>query len=439
MIDVVDRLLAGGHEPAMATDLKHDVAGHSLSRYARATGQLDDVVELTTYADIEEVLRSTEFEVLTSADRLATDLSAAITGDSLVTLRGTAHFDRRRLESALFRAALMREYEREVIRPRTQEVLARSLTAGGLVPADLKEIAEDVLRFGVGRLVGLDGIETDDGCARFREYYEDLDNAVRIKWARRDPKELVERGKRALQRMTTELIEPAWRRRAELVAREGGDADLPTDLITIMLRNEHHYGQWDADVYAHEIALIITASITTLTNQVCYAFQHIEEWVEQHPEDATRRTDGDFLNACLRESIRLHAGPILFRVAMSDQTLRSGVTIRAGGVVWLNIRAGSSDPSIFGADAREFRPFRERTQGALDHGLMFGVGRHTCIGKRMALGDDPDDVHALNGAGVILLRELYSAGARLDPARDRTFVPELLDVHASLPILFGAC
>jgi len=36
------------------------------------------------------------------------------------------------------------------------------------------------------------------------------------------------------------------------------------------------------------------------------------------------------------------------------------------------------------------------------------------------------------------MRALYVAGMRLDPERPRTFVPALLDVHDSSPILLTA-
>jgi hypothetical protein len=125
------------------------------------------------------------------------------------------------------------------------------------------------------------------------------------------------------------------------------------------------------------------------------------------------------------------------RKATSDQVLPSGERVPGGHYAWVVIRQASQDTGVFGADAESFNPYREISAGALPYGVEFGVGRHTCIGKRFALGDDPEDPDALNGAGVTVMRRLYEEGMRLDPGAPRTFVPELLDVHASAPIILS--
>lgn len=404
----------------------------------------DLVHVVTSFTDADFVLRSKEFAVLTAADGYGRDVQAPILGETLTRVDGPEHFQRRRIEAALFRSPAMRANEALVLRPAVDRVLAELQQKQGteIVRADLHDISEQALGEIVAALIGLDGLSTAEGRAKFDSYYQDIDNGVRITWARDDIERLAETGIRALNQLVADFVQPAAERRTWLLeAVANGDAEpdaVPTDLITLMLENHASYSGVDTSLMAREIALFITASITTLTNQLCYCVQHIEEWVKEHPEDADKRTDTHFLYRVLQESIRLHAGPVLMRKAVSAQVLPSGEHVPAGHFLWVVIRQASKDSQIFGADADSFNPRREIAAGALPYGVEFGVGRHTCIGKRFALGDDPDSPDApdaLQGAGVTVLRRLYQEGMRLDPDVARTFVPELLDVHASMPIL----
>ena len=91
----------------------------------------------------------------------------------------------------------------------------------------------------------------------------------------------------------------------------------------------------------------------------------------------------------------------------------------AGHYAWVVIRQASKDPGFFGADAESFNPYRTIAAGALPYGVEFGVGQahlHAFIGKRFALGDDPEDPDALNGAGVTVDAPALRRG---DAARSR--------------------
>lgn len=401
----------------------------------------DHVHLVTTYADADFVLRSTDFKVLTAVDGYSRDVSAPILGGSLARIDGPAHFQRRRIEAMLFRSPTLRSNEATVLRPALERIVGDLAAIPGQGPAhaDLHSISENVLGEIVAALVGLDGMDTEAGRATFDSYYQDIDNGVRISWAAENIEKLATAGLAALNRLVADFVKPAALRRTRLLEAVAlGDAepsDIPSDLITLMIEHSETFTDMDVDVMAQEIALFLTASVTTLTNQLCYCFHNIEEWVVAHPEDADRRLDGTFLSRALEESIRLHAGPVLMRRAAVDQVLPGGQLIPEGDFAWVVIRQASKDPLIFGADSDSFNPDRHVAAGALPYGVEFGIGRHTCIGKRFALGDDPNSPDALHGAGVTVLRRLYEAGMRLDPQSERTFVPELLDVHATCPII----
>jgi cytochrome P450 len=426
----------------------------TLHEYARSMSTVRHVLEkdpaaadrvhvVTSFGDADFVLRSKEFTVLTAEDGYSRDVSDPILGDTLSRVDGPAHFERRRIEAALFRSPTMRANEASVLRPALERALAElgSSQGTGALRADLHHISEQVLGEVVAALIGLDGLDTPEGRAKFDTYYQDIDNGVRITWATENIERLAAMAAAALDRLVEDFVKPAADRRARLLeAVAVGDAEpdaVPTDLITLMLEHHDSYAGIDENLMAREIALFVTASITTLTNQLCYCVHHVEEWIGERPEDEGRRTDGVFLSRALQESIRLHAGPVLMRKAASDQVLPSGEQVTGGHYAWVVIREASKDPGVFGADAESFNPFRTISAGALPYGVEFGVGRHTCIGKRFALGDDPEDPDALNGAGVTVMRRLYEEGMRLDPGAPRTFVPELLDVHASSPIILS--
>jgi cytochrome P450 len=69
----------------------------------------DRVHVVTSFADADFVLRSREFTVLTAEDGFSRDVSDPVLGDTLSRVDGPDHFERRRIEAALFRSPTMRE------------------------------------------------------------------------------------------------------------------------------------------------------------------------------------------------------------------------------------------------------------------------------------------------------------------------------------------
>ena len=80
---------------------------------------VDDMPWCTSYADVEHVFRSKDWE---QGGGGARD-SYEFIGDGLLALSGTDHFQRRRIEAALFRKPNLRHYEEHILLPVLRERL----------------------------------------------------------------------------------------------------------------------------------------------------------------------------------------------------------------------------------------------------------------------------------------------------------------------------
>lgn len=78
--------------------------------------------------------------------------------------------------------------------------------------------------------------------------------------------------------------------------------------------------------------------------------------------------------------------------------------------------------SVFGADAAQFRPQRVLPDRVPPHGLSFGGGIHTCIGRGLTVGATgrlSGQRRPRDAAGLLpqILLALYAWGLQPDPAR----------------------
>jgi cytochrome P450 len=98
----------------------------------------------------------------------------------------------------------------------------------------------------------------------------------------------------------------------------------------------------------------------------------------------------DFLNACIDESVRLHAtvpGKLVAREAECDLEM-GGATIKKGSRIWLYPASVHNDEKYY-QDAQKFCPYRllsgKRKRMINEFELVtFGTGRKRCIGEKMA-------------------------------------------------------
>jgi cytochrome P450 len=230
----------------------------------------------------------------------------------------------------------------------------------------------------------------------------------------------------ALAELDRRFLSQAIERRQHAVSRfergEIGEADLPLDVLTILLRNEDRLAL-PADVVRREIAFYLQAGAHSTANSVAHAVHEAFTWCATRPEDAARlRSDPLFLQRCVHESLRLHpASPVAWRRAQCPVRLATGLDLSSGELVVVDMQQANRDSSVFGADAEVFNPHRAVPEGVHPAGLTFGTGVHACLGKELDGGLVPkgetDPAEHLYGTVTVIVRALLDHGARPDPQR----------------------
>ncbi len=377
---------------------------------------------LRSYPDVDEVFRSRDF-VQGGGGRRD---SAPFVAHGLLSLSGDEHFERRRIESVLFRRSTLRYYETAVLAPALAAALDGCRTqrdADGVVRVELQRLLRAIIHKVSATLVGLDAVDTPEATERFIRCMNELSTGVNIEWASRDHREVIREALEYQRRFAAEFFEPSWRRREALVAEvEAGrrpESDLPQDLITVLIRNREHFAQYDPGVFIREATLFNGAATNTITLALPHVVAELDGWVREHPEDQRRLTDAEFLRLAIAETLRLHpASPFLIRRAVRAARLPSGRAIEAGEYVVLDLVSASRDPEVFGADPDRFDLRRVPLVRVRPMALGFGGGPHTCIGMGMTVGEaGSSGSDGPMGIMVYALRELYRAGLALDPDR----------------------
>jgi cytochrome P450 len=386
----------------------------------------------TSFSEAELVLRNRDLMVGMSPE------ADPVMDHVLQRLHGDEHFDRRRMESVLFRKELLARYEMESLLPALRQEMERALSLdpeSNAVPTDLLIMARTALTRQTAGLVGLDGVNGEDAANRLRVIAERLRDAAAVTWSTRDHAEVMREAVHALEELRSEFYVPSLARR-RLQSASGEDKDGAPDLLTLLLR--HHGQDWDEELWLRETALFVLASSGTLSNAISYAVVELEGWFAGHPQDRGLTGDIDFLTAAASESLRLHPSPpFLARVAVND-TIVGNTQYRAGEYLRIDLGAVNRDQAVFGPDAAEFNPHRKVETTRL-YGLAFGGGAHMCIGRPLAMGPHTGD-HDLSSAvgGLVrLFDKLYRAGVRLDPEHPPQHSPEVFQhLFLSVPVVF---
>jgi cytochrome P450 len=267
---------------------------------------------------------------------------------------------------------------------------------------------------------GIDGVDTPERTERFRHFIERLGESATVEWSTRDHDEVIREGLAVRDEFVEEFLRPAQERRRALIARvqrgELAREELPTDLVTLL---ELHWDeQWDEALVWRETCLFLVASTQTTSHALPHVIVHLTDWVREHPHDAAKVTDPEFLKAASFESLRLHQpAPTLLRIAAREVTLASGRRIPAGERVALFFTPANREHAVFGADPGEFNLTRELPPGQRPWGLTFGSGVHVCIGRPLVTGLSPriDAESGTLGILVRILKAFYDAGVELDP------------------------
>lgn len=395
---------------------------------------------LTTFDDVVEAFRSRDF-VQGGGGRRD---SAAMIGHGLLSLAGRDHFDRRRVESVLFRRPALEHFELGVLAPALEAALASRVQErdnDGRVRAELFSLLTSAFCPVSAAFLGIDGVDTPQRQERFLDYLDGMRPAGDIEWETRDHREVLREGLLYKHLFAQEFFQPSLRRRRQLIddCRLGqlSEADLPLDLLTVMLRNQDHFGRWDDDVLLRELILFVPGA--TITRVVPHIVAELLDWLDQHPEDFARIDEVAFLRQAANEALRLHPpSPFFIRKTSTDTRLTSGSSIRAGDYVVLDVTAASRDPSVFGEDADQFNPYRVPLVNVKHLGIAFGDGPHTCIGMAMSVGETGTTGTRSDepvGFVVYILRRLFAAGMTRDPTRSpRANDANVRNEYAEFPV-----
>lgn len=345
------------------------------------------------------------------------DEGAVVMDRVLVNLHGEEHRQRRSVESQVFRRDFFRYYETEVF-PGTLEATLTPYLANGRM--DLVEFGYRVLVNLTADFTGIDrpsasAEETETLMAMLRLFSRTAilaHSTVDRDAIRRD-------AVAALGEFERRYVEPSVARRSALIARLGAgeltDADLPRDILTVLLRDRADLDLPD-DVLTREMAFFALAGAHTSIHSLTHAVHEIFQWTD---DAASLLEEPLLLQRCVLESIRLHpSSPIAARRPLCPVHL-GATTVSEGDRVEIDLQQANRDVSVFGDDAGTFNPHRSLKKGVSPYGLSFGMGMHACLGLNLAAGTlpradtDPADHHY--GTVTLVIRELLRHGVRPDP------------------------
>jgi cytochrome P450 len=378
----------------------------------------DNWIEIHEYRPAVEVLRNRTASANTGG---ASD--ACFRAGILLRSDPPVHTQRRKIMNRLMRRDGHRWFRDEVLYPTVEQrldALTRGVTADAPVEIDLVDFGTYINLDFAAALIGLTRARTPEGAKELLEIHYatfvasvDAFQELRLKTL---DQEAIDAGLAAVGRYRERFFDPAYADHEELVRKvetgEMAEEDLPHDLLTLLVA--HADPAWaDKDLAVRESTALMRAAIHTSTQTLCSALEFLDGWFAEHPEDFELRFTPEFLLRAMHETLRINTViPAFIRRATEEITLSDGRVIPAGTHILLRTGVASRDPSVFGEDADRFNPRREVPTGVYPYGLAFNTGTHMCYGIPMVLGS-----YGTDGSLVHLLRELYRAGATLDPQR----------------------
>jgi cytochrome P450 len=403
------------------------------------------MVRLSTYADVDEALRSPLLEQVSHprAEQLAsgTRVDFPLTG-SLQSLDGPEHLARRRAYAPLFRRAMLATYEFDHLVPTLRKHLTelRTATATSEVAADIVPLMRSAALSVTATVIGLDETSDPSRERALLEISERLSEGGGVYWLSDHHVSVTASAIEARGRFMTEFGQPAIeRRRRTSEARAQGHS--APDIISVLLQGATGLDVTQQLQLINELTFFVVASFNTPTKLVPHVVIELEQWSQSSANQRSQLQDPQFVYAATQEALRLHvAAPILLRKPATTVQLRSGTTLEQGSVVALDLGAANRDPRAFGTNAERFEPGRSHAPGIPAHGLAFGSGPHKCIGAPLTVWPDPPtEAHSAVGIMVRLLLEFAAAEMRLDPRHPpRRRTDTIRDEYATCPVVFEA-
>lgn len=399
------------------------MSGKKLVERGQSFSNLSGVTVLRGYEDIAFVLKSPLVRPL-KGDIPAEGIP--FVKGAIVTTHGDEHLKRRRLYSSLFSNDALHYLYHHCSRPIVTQALTRLHEAhrGQSVPvvADMAQFAPRMLYRTTAVVAGIDLGENDEDVDAFSTVLEQYGPGISIEFYT-DVEATVAKAAEAKRRLVDDYMRPALDRRKELVeAYRAGRierSELTRDVMTLWLLDEE-FSERDEDVLFIEMGEFLYAGSRTTVRVLPHIVNHVSEWVGEHPEDADKTTDSDFLRGAISETLRFHAlVPALLREATEPFELPSGETVAEGEWLGLVYTEANRDRERFGEDADEFDPHRiERLErGVSPWAFAFGGGAHMCIGRRLVTGGDwrrgsQASDRDIDGTVVAIVRALFEAGVR---------------------------
>ena len=369
-----------------------------------------------SYEEIRDILGSRDF---TPAAR---ERHKPFVLDTLAVCEGNEHSKRRRLESPMFRPAMLATRHRETVDRAADALIGPLFGDQPEVPVtvDLVDLVINletfILTFFVGLALPEDPMEAmGDICRRMTH----INEMASLPWSRRTgPSDTVNDAKR-LRRDLEEFADAYVMGAIEKAIRRDRSKPAETMIETIVDGFDPH--RMDGELIAREAWTYMAAGVQTSAFAVLDAVPHLLEWFTEHEADVQRAIDpnDDFLLLAVAESLRLNIpNPAILRVALRDGVTTGGRVYKQGDEFVLYTAVANRDPEYFGDDAGSFNPFREIKDGVPRWGFSFGHGRHLCIGRPLALGRFSEVAEPeFEGSTVSVLRALVACGVSSVPGR----------------------
>ena len=376
---------------------------------------------ITGYADAESTLRIRDLhQALYDADTL-------FLPTTVVCLHGKDHIDKKRLFMGVFNRTFFRHYQNHVFPAALKETLDPVIASG---KGDMAKFGYRVLVNLVADSAGVDRAHTEADTDRLLALIGKLGHAPTMGQLTNpaDRDRLMAELEEALENFRTEFFEPSAARRRELIAKveagEMDESDLPNDAITAQLRQLPTDGDLPYDERVKDGAFFILAGAFTTANVLMNTVNEVLDWIDKHPEDREKLiNDPILMQKFIWEAVRLHpASPITKRRALCPMQLPDGHKSEQDEYVTVDLTKANRNTDFFGDDAEAFNPYRELTGRTPLHGLSFGSGAHSCLGKMLAVGvqitdKNKDEEETEFGTIHMVLRALLQHGIDRDADR----------------------
>jgi cytochrome P450 len=359
---------------------------------------------------------------------------------------GPEHRRRRKLLNQLVRPEALDAMRENYILPAVERLLSEALAepdADGSYRCDLVELADRLFAGFGANMIGLTDMDDPARQAALRQIIPGIFGGVLAQFF--DNRDVVFQMALAAKRTFVEDFylpaRDAYREMyAQVAAGTMDEQDVPRSLMRLIVSQADPVYA-DEEIGIRDAILIFNTAIGTSVQSVVHMVHDTARWFDDHPDDRKLAGDMDFLTRCMEETIRLKAPFIsyLVRRAGTDLVI-GGEAIAADDELHIEIPRANRDPEVFGADAGEFNPWRERAGDLPRYGIGFGSGPHACLGLRVVLGNDGH-----SGSHVRFMQKLFSHGIEPDPAAEPQILAMAQDESAiedvvtfmSYPVVFS--